>query len=295
MSGSLGNITFGRRAPSKASASTLCQKCLKRGHFTYECNASLQERPYVARPSRTQQFLNPKLRQKLTDDEPNKLLQTEGVADEQLAQARKSRQAERSRERQRSGSPRRRQSRSDSILSSLSSDSASSISTNKSMALDGSRSRSASRDQHRREHGRARKLSESVSPRPTKRRRESPSPSSLDRSIDSQESRNIRRRHKTFSPAERGRRSGNLEKTHRQRSVSSSPSPARSRSHSPADEIRRYHSPGKDARQRQSVGAKSNRHQDQGTSLRSPPRRRERSLSPYSRRLALTQTMNLKP
>jgi len=60
--------------PSKASGNTLCQKCLKRGHYSYECKASAQERPYIARPSRTQQLLNPKLVPKLTSDVPNDLL-----------------------------------------------------------------------------------------------------------------------------------------------------------------------------------------------------------------------------
>jgi hypothetical protein len=77
--------------PSKATASTLCQKCLKRdtytlpmymtsnanyslGHYSYECKAAAQERPYVSRPSRTQQLLNPKLAPKLMSDVPQDLL-----------------------------------------------------------------------------------------------------------------------------------------------------------------------------------------------------------------------------
>ena len=60
--------------PSKATASTLCQKCLKRGHYSFECKAVAQERPYVSRPSRTQQLLNPKLVPKLTSDIPQDLL-----------------------------------------------------------------------------------------------------------------------------------------------------------------------------------------------------------------------------
>lgn len=52
---------------SKASASTLCQKCLKRGHYSYECTAAQQERPYVSRPSRTQRLLNPKLAPRITE------------------------------------------------------------------------------------------------------------------------------------------------------------------------------------------------------------------------------------
>ncbi|KAF8798934.1 hypothetical protein BYT27DRAFT_7228197 [Phlegmacium glaucopus] len=46
----------------RATSSTVCQKCLGRGHFTYECKNS---RPYVTRPSRTQQLENPKLLAKL--------------------------------------------------------------------------------------------------------------------------------------------------------------------------------------------------------------------------------------
>lgn len=73
--------------PSKASATTLCQKCLKRGqwyfttlcrrmqeddahimpgHYSYECTASKDDRPYVSRPSRSQQLLNPKLAPKIS-------------------------------------------------------------------------------------------------------------------------------------------------------------------------------------------------------------------------------------
>ncbi|CAN9202889.1 unnamed protein product [Alternaria alternata] len=69
---------------SKASADTLCQKCLKRGHYSYECKASAQERPYKSRPSRTQQLLNPKLKPKLTTEVPQDLLRKKGVADEIL-------------------------------------------------------------------------------------------------------------------------------------------------------------------------------------------------------------------
>jgi hypothetical protein len=76
--------------PSRASASTLCQKCLKKDksaspfqrtrsdlhprHFSYECKAPAQERPYQARPSRTQQLMNPKLAPKLTSDVPEDFL-----------------------------------------------------------------------------------------------------------------------------------------------------------------------------------------------------------------------------
>ncbi|KAF2704854.1 hypothetical protein K504DRAFT_416121 [Pleomassaria siparia CBS 279.74] len=59
---------------SRASATTLCQKCLKRGHYSYECQVSAQQRPYKPRPSRTQQLLNPDLKPKLTTEVPNDLI-----------------------------------------------------------------------------------------------------------------------------------------------------------------------------------------------------------------------------
>ena len=42
-------------------------------HYSYECKAAPQERPYVPRPSRTQQLRNPKLLPKLTEDAPDSL------------------------------------------------------------------------------------------------------------------------------------------------------------------------------------------------------------------------------
>lgn len=42
-------------------------------HYSYECKASTQERPYVSRPSRSQQLRNPKLVPQLTSDTPNPL------------------------------------------------------------------------------------------------------------------------------------------------------------------------------------------------------------------------------
>lgn len=55
--------TMSRFAPHKptannprATSSTFCQKCLQRGHFTYQCKNA---RPYVSRPSRTQLLHKP--------------------------------------------------------------------------------------------------------------------------------------------------------------------------------------------------------------------------------------------
>lgn len=81
-----------RSGPSKATSTNVqCQKCLKRDtyfsfhrnyfhfphltltarHYSYECKASAQERPYIPRPSRTQQLFNPKLQPKLTNAVPD--------------------------------------------------------------------------------------------------------------------------------------------------------------------------------------------------------------------------------
>ncbi|KAG5992884.1 hypothetical protein E4U52_002468 [Claviceps spartinae] len=48
-------------------------------------SASSQERPYVSRPSRSQQLRNPKLVPKLTNDTPNPVEKKKGLADEILA------------------------------------------------------------------------------------------------------------------------------------------------------------------------------------------------------------------
>ncbi|KAM0669212.1 hypothetical protein ACQRIU_002774 [Beauveria bassiana] len=75
-----------RSGPSRSTpANVQCQKCLKRGHYSYECKTTAQERPYVSRPSRTQQLRNPKLIPKLTNDAPNPLEKKKGAADEELA------------------------------------------------------------------------------------------------------------------------------------------------------------------------------------------------------------------
>jgi len=116
--------------PSKATASTLCQKCLKRGHYSYECKAVVQERPYVSRPSRTQQLFNPKLVPKLTSDVPQDLLRKKGIADEQLAKKELERERGRKRERETNDLDRPTESKRRRSASSASSISISTISTN---------------------------------------------------------------------------------------------------------------------------------------------------------------------
>ncbi|PTB58055.1 hypothetical protein M431DRAFT_505614 [Trichoderma harzianum CBS 226.95] len=62
-----------RCVPSICYLMRLCElTCLAR-HYSYECKSSTQERPYVSRPSRSQQLRNPKLVPKLTSDTPNPL------------------------------------------------------------------------------------------------------------------------------------------------------------------------------------------------------------------------------
>jgi len=61
----------------RATPSTVCQKCLGRGHFTYQCKKS---RPYVSRPSRSQLLENDKLREK--EKERRKEILSEGIPEE---------------------------------------------------------------------------------------------------------------------------------------------------------------------------------------------------------------------
>lgn len=173
----------GHGGRSKATADTLCQKCLKRGHYSYECKASAQERPYKSRPSRTQQLLNPQLQPKLNTHVPDDLLPKKGLADQILASKEK--------ERARSTSARKR-SRPRSVSSY--SDSVSTISTN----------RSPSRSPPPRKRIEHDKASAGGDDAPRKRGRRSPS-SASDVSLDRAE-RNTRRRMSSFSPEERGRR-----------------------------------------------------------------------------------------
>jgi hypothetical protein len=163
---------------SKASADTLCQKCLKRGHYSYECKASTQERPYKSRPSRTQQLLNPKLKPKLTTEVPEDLVRKKGVADEILKKKEEDRKRARS-------------------LSISSADSVSTISTN--------RSPSRSRSPRRRKHdGQKSRGHDDKALRKRSRRSVSMDSRSPQESV---EDRNTRRRMSSFSPpGERGRR-----------------------------------------------------------------------------------------
>ncbi|KAH7149486.1 zinc knuckle-domain-containing protein [Dactylonectria estremocensis] len=297
----------GRGGPSRSTpANVQCQKCLKRGHYSYECKASAQDRPYVSRPSRSQQLRNPKLVPKLTNDSPNPLERKEGIANEQLAKA----EAERARKRE-------REERDDELIESsskrqrsVSSHSVSTISTG------------ASR-----------------SPSPPRRNARSPSPQRRDESPRSETNVGLRERRRDHSrsrsrslerqppqkrPMSRDSRSSdpdNQERSYRARDAApryperdDAPPPRNSRKDSLGSKgsfdsrnqhARESRSPEPRARQNRwpeqhnsgSGRDQGPRGRDYGNAppSRGPPREeraRERSLSPFSQRLALTKSLN---
>ncbi|KAI9734986.1 MAG: hypothetical protein M1834_002068 [Cirrosporium novae-zelandiae] len=341
--------------PSKASATTLCQKCLKRDktssivrqdwkltlslrHYSYECKVTAQERPYLSRPSRTQQLSNPSLVPKLTSDVPNDLLRKKGIADEQLAKREKERARSRSssvvRSRSRSrSSGRRRRSRPRSISTS-SSGSVSTISTN--LSRSGSLRRrqmdeDSENDQFYTSQNPVGLRGSSPPYRESRKRRHSSTSSSLSyisdsstykqRSKNSHEPpRNTRRRRSSNSPGERGRNFGNSRRSGRGRSRSGSRNksfiarnrrsmtPEDKQSRSPMDfgrdgrnsryeEEDTFANHGSDSMRNGSMrdreGRGSRMDHFNGGNQNRQLRRKERSLSPYAKRIALTQAMNI--
>ncbi|PBP18632.1 hypothetical protein BUE80_DR010612 [Diplocarpon rosae] len=249
--------------PSKATASTLCQKCLKRDN--YECKAVVQERPYVSRPSRTQQLLNPKLLPKLASDVSQDLLRKKGIADELLAKA----DQERGRKRERQNEDLEFRGATKRVRStSATSASVSSISTGISRSPSPRQARKSARRSISPPRRRTSPSMSASAPRSgladseKKRKRESFSSVDSYSSAERQQSRdraNTRRRYQKASPVARGR-------------TTESRSPYKKRQDSSHD------------RQR----ARNLIEGTENTPL--PPR--ERSLSPFSKRLALTQAMN---
>ncbi|KAL4877181.1 zinc knuckle-domain-containing protein [Aspergillus karnatakaensis] len=273
----------GVRGPTKASPSTLCQKCLKRGHYSYECKATAQERPYLARPSRTQQLQNPKLRPQLTTEVPDHGVRTKGTADALVAQREEERRRKRELEEPKSLD---NQGQAAKRSRSISSDSASSVST---LSTNRSRSRSLKRDRHE-------ERTESRQSWSRKRRHSDASSgysissySSKDKPRTRSPERNIRRRRRESSPKERGRPrdlspDGGRRDRSRSYSMGKAPVARGRRSRTPRETV-----PGPNHR-----GPPSTTFNDHGGGEnRGPPPRHERSLSPYSKRLALTQAMNL--
>lgn len=288
--------------PSKAAPTTLCQKCLQRGHYSYECKARAQDRPYKPRPSRTQQLLNPRLAPALTTEVPTDLVRKKGVADDIL----KKKEDERLRGRERKRS--------------VSSDSVSTVSTDAGRERETGRRSGAAKGKRR-----ARSSSASGSERDTSRRSNarrrvsSSSPEVRGRRHRDGEGRREGDGHKKRArraSRERSRESAERMDTAggRARSMPGSTSPrplsaARSkeqRSPSPYSQrrtVRRSPGPRSPPRSR----SPSPRRERNGGRSRfdevplpaakqapPPPRAapRERSLSPFSKRVALTRAMN---
>ncbi|KAL4930086.1 zinc finger CCHC-type containing 10 [Aspergillus undulatus] len=277
----------GVRGPTKATASTLCQKCLKRGHYSYECKVTAQERPYLARPSRTQQLQNPKLRPQLTTDVPDDAARTRATADALLAQ----REEERGRKREFEELDSQNEAKQTSKRSrSISSDSASSVST---ISTNQSRSASPRRGRIEGEKGEARAKSHANYKLWSRKRRHSDSSSgysvssysSRERSRTRTPDRNIRRRRRESSPKERGR-PRDISRTGSRRDRSRIARDRRFTTNDGGDSDWGH------AQRTSKSQLDTPYHEQRGHEKNHAPPRRERSLSPYSKRIALTQAMN---
>jgi hypothetical protein len=306
---------------SKATAQTTCQKCLKKGHYSYECKATLQDRPYASRPSRTQVLRNPKLAREVdTSTAASGSGVGEngaGVADQVLKEREDARRGD-------SGftNGNAEENRGRSRSSSL--DSVSTIST------DDDRDRSP-RSRPRPFNDRTNRRSPSPNRSPRKRRFSSVSSASTSRSPVRPGSHRKNRRHRTISPDDRGRPHSYRRGSRRSRSGSAGKSMDKSRitkqrrgleddgdeavMDDEDDEDDERRGGGRDRRgQKDSYVERSDRrgHDTSFANRRGREdgdltgrgggrdgrggeqgRRKERSLSPYSRRLAMTQAMNM--
>ncbi|KAH9969607.1 zinc knuckle-domain-containing protein [Russula dissimulans] len=125
----------------RSTSSTVCQKCLGTGHFTYECKST---RPYVSRPSRTAQLDNPRLSAKARADGkrsvevPEEFKNKSGIAD-RILEAR-----EKEREKENTDRTKKRKKRSSSASASSSSSSSESGSESSSDSGSDSASESSS-------------------------------------------------------------------------------------------------------------------------------------------------------
>lgn len=273
---------------NKATATTLCQKCLGRGHYSFDCKASAQERPYIPRPSRTQQLLNPELMPKLSSENPNELLRKEGVADELLA----TREEERGRKRDLDDMT-DRNAQSPGRARSLSVET---ISTNRSYSSSPRRNKRGAADRGRRDDS-------SAPPAKSRKRRYSDSTEGSSGSVHSgpkdrspsrertrTDDRNTRRRRRESSPEERGRhRRAGRHSERRDRRSKSLDKDRVEESRATAQDVpkdRSYRDRASPPRQSQHERSRP----DPIMQKNQPPR--ERSLSPFSKRLALTQAMN---
>ncbi|KAJ8080586.1 hypothetical protein PM082_017420 [Marasmius tenuissimus] len=110
---------------ARATSSTVCQKCLGRGHFTYQCKGA---RPYISRPSRTQQLENAKSLDlksapKPSVEVPEEFKTKSGVANRILETREKERQQASGSEKQKGKEVRKRRRSADSKSGSSDSDS----------------------------------------------------------------------------------------------------------------------------------------------------------------------------
>ncbi|GAO48529.1 hypothetical protein SAICODRAFT_25387 [Saitoella complicata NRRL Y-17804] len=241
--------------PNAATATTRCQKCLGFGHWTYECKGG--EQVYNARPSRTQQLRNPKLMPELTEVVPEEIKNGKGVADKVLS--------EREAERRRRRSPSRSRSRSRH------------------------RSDRRSRDHDRRHRDK---------PREERHRGDSYRPSRQNRTKSRSRDRSYRSKRRDDSPRRSSRREASLDYNDGRRRDGS-----RDRRGSDAASMRsRIRSPPVRGESPPYVpGGRSSRSVAQPDIPAEPARRqspppskeaqRERSLSPYSARVRMTQMM----
>ncbi|TDZ13294.1 hypothetical protein C8035_v006652 [Colletotrichum spinosum] len=300
----------GRGGPRQSTpANVQCQKCLKRDMSPVVYRVSSTARPYVSRPSRTQQLLNPKLMPKLTNDTPDDVQRKKGIADEELAK----KEAERARKRE-------LEERDDELIRqteskrrrSASVDSVSTISTNRSVspppcrrspspvpARRRQRSPEERKVSHRRslspesDDGRSRRSPSRQTQSPPRRRLRSPSRDS--RSPPPVAERGYRDRVDDRRPGGGPPRGRSLSRDSREsvsrggsrrQAPSRSPEAPRDRSDGGFNRGSRGGHRGPPARGGGN-GPERRREQQQ------PERERERSLSPFSKRLALTQSLNM--
>jgi len=226
------------------------------------------------------------------------------VADEQLAKVERERTNSHDEQAPGPASPSLRRGRSRSI-SSRSSDSISTISTNRSSPR--SRSRPTRKEHSQDDYVMSQRERPDFSRSPSRhRKRKYQSSSANSSSVSSSEPRSRdrkARRHRTLSPDDRGRPSSFRRGSHRSKSRSLSLDKSRiARERKSTNEGNK---PGYSRIPEQRGRPSENQSDRRGTRSsqqptntssnhkRDPPVRQERSLSPYSRRLALTQSMNM--
>ncbi|KAK2012652.1 hypothetical protein LZ32DRAFT_303230 [Colletotrichum eremochloae] len=313
----------GRGGPRQSTpANVQCQKCLKRGHYSYECKEPAQTRPYVSRPSRTQQLRNPKLMPKLTNETPDDAERKKGIADAELAK----KEAERARQRE-------LEERDDELIRKTESKRQRSESLDSVSTISTGRSASPPAPPRRR----------LPSPVPSRRRQRSPENRKTSRprsfSPESESGRSVSRHsvrsRQTQSPPIRRQRSvsrdsrsprGTYERRYRERDDGRVRPTRRGSARNPSDSressisrdggagsVRRSLSRSPDGRGARG-GGRSGRGGSKNSGYRDGPERRmgrgtrnegqerspaqqqpvrERSLSPFSKRLALTQSLNM--